>query len=119
MRIAITGAAGNISRSMIFKIITGEMLGQSQPVILSLIELPKAMDSLRGVAMEIEDGAYPLVHGVSLHDNPNSGFKGVDYAILVGARPRSKGMERGDLLKANAEIFSEQGKAINDNANQM
>ena len=117
VRVAVTGAAGNISRILIFKLITGEMLGKEQPVILNLIELPQAIDALRGVAMEIEDGAYPLVHGVTLHDNPESGFAGAHYAILVGAKPRSKGMERGDLLKANAQIFSAQGKAINDYAN--
>ena len=118
VRIAVTGAAGNISYSLLFKIAAGEMLGADQPVILQLVEIPQAMDKLRGVAMELEDCAFPLVHGISLHDNPLEGFKNVHYAMLVGSRPRSKGMERADLLEANAAIFSEQGKALNDVANR-
>lgn len=118
VRIAVTGAAGNISYSLLFKIAAGEMLGADQPVILQLVEIPQAMDKLRGVAMELEDCAFPLVHGITLHDNPFEGFKGVHYAMLVGARPRSKGMERADLLEANAAIFSEQGKALNEVANR-
>ena len=118
VRIAVTGAAGNISYSLLFKIAAGEMLGADQPVILQLVEIPQAMNKLRGVAMELEDCAFPLVHGISLHDNPFDGFRGVHYAMLVGARPRSKGMERADLLEANAAIFSEQGKALNDVANR-
>ena len=118
VRIAVTGAAGNISYSLLFKIAAGEMLGPDQPVILQLLEIPQAMDKLRGVAMELEDCAFPLVHSISLHDNPFEGFKGVHYAMLVGARPRSKGMERADLLEANAVIFAEQGKALNDVANR-
>ncbi|MGB0361156.1 MAG: lactate/malate family dehydrogenase, partial [Endozoicomonas sp.] len=101
VRIAVTGAAGNISYSLLFKIAAGEMLGADQPVILQLVEIPQAMDKLRGVAMELEDCAFPLVHGISLHDNPFDGFRGIHYAMLVGARPRSKGMERADLLEAN------------------
>ena len=118
VRIAVTGAAGNISYSLLFKIAAGEMLGADQPVILQLVEIPQAMDKLRGVAMELEDCAFPLVHGITLHDNPTSGFNGVHYAMLVGARPRTKGMERADLLEANAAIFSAQGKALNDVANR-
>lgn len=117
VRIAVTGAAGNISYSLLFKIAAGEMLGADQPVILQLVEIPQAMEKLRGVAMELEDCAFPLVHEISLHDNPFDGFKGVHYAMLVGARPRSKGMERADLLEANAVIFAEQGKALNEVAN--
>lgn len=118
VRIAVTGAAGNISYSLLFKIAAGEMLGPDQPVILQLVEIPQVMDKLRGVAMELEDCAFPLIHGISLHDNPFDGFKGIHYAMLVGARPRSKGMERADLLEANAAIFSEQGKALNEVANR-
>ncbi|WP_263080659.1 malate dehydrogenase [Endozoicomonas sp. Mp262] len=118
VRIAVTGAAGNISYSLLFKIAAGEMLGTDQPVILQLVEIPQAMDKLRGVAMELEDCAFPLVHGISLHDSPFEGFKGVHYALLVGARPRTKGMERADLLEANAKIFAEQGKALNEVANR-
>lgn len=118
VRIAVTGAAGNISYSLLFKIAAGEMLGADQPVILQLVEIPQAMDKLRGVAMELEDCAFPLVHGITLHDNPFDGFKGIHYAMLVGARPRSKGMERADLLEANAVIFAEQGKALNEVANK-
>lgn len=118
VRIAVTGAAGNISYSLLFKIAAGEMLGADQPVILQLVEIHQAMDKLRGVAMELEDCAFPLVHGISLHDNPFDGFRGVHYAMLVGARPRSKGMERADLLEANAVIFAEQGKALNEVANR-
>lgn len=118
VRIAVTGAAGNISYSLLFKIASGEMLGTDQPVILQLVEIPQAMDKLKGVAMELEDCAFPLIHGITLHDNPFDGFKGVHYAMLVGARPRSKGMERADLLEANAAIFSVQGKALNEVANR-
>lgn len=118
VRIAVTGAAGNISYTLLFKIASGEMLGSDQPVILQLIEIPQAMDKLKGVAMELEDCAFPLVHGITLHDNPFEGFKGIHYAMLVGARPRTKGMERADLLEANAAIFSEQGKALNEVANR-
>lgn len=117
-RVAVTGAAGNISYSLLFKIASGEMLGEDQPVILQLVEIPQAMDKLRGVAMELEDCAFPLLHSISLHDNPFDGFRGVHYAMLVGARPRTKGMERADLLEANTTIFAEQGKALNEVANR-
>lgn len=117
VRVTVTGAAGNIAYSLLFKIAAGEMLGDDQPVILQLVEIPQAMKALRGVAMELEDCAFPLLQQVSIHDNPEEGFKGVHYALLVGARPRGPGMERGDLLTANAAIFSVQGKALNDYAN--
>ncbi len=116
VRIAITGAAGQISYSLIFRIANGDMLGKDQPVILQLLEIPPAMDALKGVVMELSDCAFPLVAGIVPTDDPNTAFKETDYALLVGARPRGPGMERSDLLKANAEIFSVQGKAINDHA---
>jgi malate dehydrogenase len=117
VRVAITGAAGQISYSIIFRIASGSMLGPDQPVILQLLEIPPAMDALKGVVMELHDCAFPLVAGVVATDDPNVAFKGTDYAVLVGARPRGPGMERSDLLTANAKIFSVQGKALNDNAN--
>jgi len=118
VRVAITGGAGNISYSLIFRIAAGDMLGPDQPVILQLLEIPPAMDALKGVIMEINDCAFPLVHGVSGTDKPEEAFKDVEIALLVGSRPRGKGMERADLLKANGEIFSVQGKALNDNASK-
>jgi len=118
VRIAVTGAAGGISYSLLFKIAAGEVLGPDQPVILQLLEITPAMDALRGVAMELQDCAYPLLQGVVLSDDPNVAFKDAQYAFLVGARPRGPGMERKDLLEANAAIFSVQGKAINDVANR-
>lgn len=117
VRVAITGAAGQISYSIIFRIASGSMLGPDQPVILQLLEIPPAMDALNGVVMELNDCAFPLVAGVVATDDPNVAFKDTDYAILVGARPRGPGMERSDLLMANAQIFSVQGKALSDNAN--
>lgn len=117
VHVAITGAAGHISYSLLFRIASGEMLGIDQPVILRLLELPSAMEALKGVVMELQDGAFPLVTDIIATSDPNIAFKDADYALLVGARPRTKGMERSDLLKANAEIFSVQGKAINDHAN--
>ena len=118
LRVAITGAAGQISYSIIFRIASGDMLGKDQPVILQLLEIPPAMAALNGVVMELNDCAFPLVEGIIPTDDPNVAFKDTDYAVLVGARPRGPGMERSDLLKANAEIFSVQGKALNDNANR-
>jgi len=117
VRVAVTGAAGGIAYSLLFKIAAGEMLGADQPVILNLVEIPQAMKALRGVAMELEDCAFPLVQQVNVYDDPNEGFAGVHYALLVGARPRGPGMERKDLLTENAKIFSVQGKALNDHAN--
>lgn len=113
VKVAITGAAGNIAYSLIFQIASGNMLGKDQPVILQLIEIPPALDALNGVVMELEDCAFPLVEKVVATDDINIGFEDIDYALLVGAKPRSKGMERKDLLLGNAEIFSAQGKAIN------
>lgn len=118
VRVAITGAAGQISYSIIFRIASGSMLGKDQPVILQLLEIPPAMDALNGVVMELNDCAFPLVEGIIPTDDPNVAFSDTDYAVLVGARPRGPGMERSDLLKANAEIFSVQGKALNDNASR-
>lgn len=118
VRVAITGAAGQISYSLIFRVASGSMLGDDQPVILQLLEITPAMDALKGVVMELNDCAFPLVAGVVSTDDPNEAFKDADYAFLVGARPRGPGMERSDLLKANAAIFSAQGKALNDNASK-
>lgn len=118
VRVTITGAAGQISYSLIFRIAHGDLLGPDQPVILQLLEIPPAMNALKGVVMELEDCAFPLLAGVLATDDPNVGFKETDFAFLVGARPRSAGMERSDLLKVNAEIFSVQGKALDQNANR-
>ena len=117
VRVTVTGAAGQIGYALLFRIASGEMLGKDQPVILQLLEITPALDALRGVVMEIEDCAFPLVHGMVPTDDANAAFKDADYALLVGSRPRSKGMERKDLIEANAAIFSVQGKAINDHAN--
>jgi malate dehydrogenase len=117
VRVAITGAAGQISYSIIFRIASGDMLGKDQPVILQLLEIPPAMGALNGVVMELNDCAFPLVTGIVPTDDPNLAFQETDYAVLVGARPRGPGMERSDLLKANAAIFSVQGKALSEHAN--
>ncbi|SEP90804.1 malate dehydrogenase [Ectothiorhodospira magna] len=113
VRVAVTGAAGQISYSLLFRIASGDMLGKDQPVILQLLEITPAMDALRGVVMELEDCAFPLLAGVVISDKPEEAFAQADYALLVGARPRGPGMERKDLLEANAAIFSVQGKALN------
>ncbi|MDN5861820.1 MAG: malate dehydrogenase, partial [Salinisphaera sp.] len=113
LRVAITGGAGQISYSLIFRVACGSMLGPDQPVILQLLEIPPAMDALHGTIMEINDCAFPLVAGVVGTDQPEEAFANADIALLVGARPRGPGMERSDLLQANAEIFSVQGKALN------
>lgn len=118
VRVAITGAAGQISYSLLFRIASGDMLGKDQPVILQLLEITPAMTALKGVAMELEDCAFPLLQAIVTSDDPNVVFKDADYALLVGARPRGPGMERKDLLEANAAIFSVQGKAINDFASK-
>jgi malate dehydrogenase len=118
VRVAITGAAGQISYSLIFRIAAGDMLGPDQPVILQLLEITPALGALNGVVMELNDCAFPLVAGIVATDDPNVAFKDTDYAILVGARPRGPGMERSDLLQANAAIFSVQGKAMNAHANR-
>lgn len=116
VRVVVTGAAGQIAYSLLFRIAAGEMLGSDQPIILQLLEITPALDALSGAVMEIEDCAFPLVVGIVQTDDPNVAFKDADYCLLVGARPRGPGMERKDLLQANAQIFSVQGKAINDNA---
>ncbi len=118
VRVAVTGAAGNISYAMLFRIASGEMLGKDQPVILQLLEIAPALDALKGVVMELEDCAFPLLAGVVQTDDATVAFKDVDYALLVGSRPRGPGMERKDLLEANAAIFSAQGKALNDVASR-
>ena len=118
VRIAITGGAGQISYSLIFRIAAGDMLGPDQPVILQLLEIPQAMDALNGVVMEVNDCAFPLVQDIVATDDPNVAFKDADFALLVGARPRGPGMERTALLEANAAIFSVQGKALNDHASR-
>ena len=115
MRVAVTGAAGQIGYSLLFRIANGDLLGKDQPVILQLLEIPdeKAQKALAGVIMELEDCAFPLLAGVSAHSDPLTAFKDIDVALLVGARPRGPGMERKDLLSANAQIFTAQGKALN------
>jgi len=117
VRVTVTGAAGQIGYALLFRIASGEMLGKDQPVILQLLEITPALDALRGVVTEVEDCAFPLVQAMIPTDDANVAFKDADYALLVGSRPRSKGMERKDLIEANAAIFSVQGKAINDHAN--
>ncbi|MFL6717282.1 MAG: malate dehydrogenase, partial [Burkholderiaceae bacterium] len=114
MRVAVTGAAGQIGYSLLFRIANGDMLGKDQPVILQLLEIPdeKAQKALKGVMMEIDDCAFPLLAGMTAHSDPMTAFKDADVALLVGARPRGPGMERKDLLEANAQIFTVQGKAL-------
>jgi malate dehydrogenase len=116
VRIAITGAAGNIGYQLCFRIAAGDMLGPDQPVILQLIEIPPALDALNGVVMELSDGAFPLLNGVVATADYTEGFGDANYAILVGAKPRTAGMERADLLGENGKIFGPQGKTINDHA---
>ena len=115
VRVAVTGAAGQIGYALLFRIAAGEMLGKDQPVILQLLEIPdeKAQKALKGVMMELQDCAFPLLAGMEAHSDPMTAFKDTDYALLVGARPRGPGMERADLLAANAQIFTVQGKALN------
>jgi malate dehydrogenase len=115
MRVAVTGAAGQIGYSLLFRIANGDLLGKDQPVILQLLEIPdeKAQKALAGVMMELEDCAFPLLAGMTAHSDPMTAFKDIDIALLVGARPRGPGMERKDLLSANAQIFTAQGKALN------
>jgi malate dehydrogenase len=120
LRVAVTGAAGQIGYSLLFRIVSGEMLGKDQPIILHMLEIPdqKAQSALKGVMMELEDCAFPLLAGMVAASEPKVAFKGVDVALLVGARPRSKGMERKDLLEANGAIFTGQGRALNDVASR-
>ena len=116
VRVTVTGAAGQISYSLLFRIASGQMLGDDQPVILQLLEIAPAMKALEGVAMELDDCAFPLVNEITLHDDANAAFDQTNYGLLVGARPRGPGMERSDLLEANGGIFTVQGKAINEHA---
>jgi len=118
VRVTITGAAGQIGYQLSFRIASGQMLGSDQPVILQLLEIPPALPALHGVVMELDDCAFPTLAGIVATDDPDLAFENCDYALLVGARPRGPGMERKDLLEANAAIFSVQGKAMNDHANR-
>ena len=118
VRVAVTGAAGQIGYSLLFRIASGEMLGPEQPVVLQMLEITPALSALDGVAMELDDCAFPLLAGMVTTDDPNVAFEDTDYALLVGAMPRKDGMERADLLEANGGIFGPQGKALNDNANR-
>jgi malate dehydrogenase len=116
VRVAVTGGAGAICYSLLFRIAAGDMLGEDQPVHLQLLEIPDAMDALEGVAMELDDGAFPLIAGMDLYDDSSQAFEGANVVLLVGARPRQKGMERSELLEANGAIFTEQGGALSDSA---
>ncbi|HEX4282299.1 MAG TPA: malate dehydrogenase [Solirubrobacteraceae bacterium] len=116
VRVAVTGAAGQIGYAILFRIASGQLLGPETPVHLSLLEIPDALKAVEGTAMELDDCAFPLLNGVDITDDPNKGFDGVSVALLIGARPRTKGMERSDLLEANGGIFKPQGKALNDHA---
>jgi malate dehydrogenase len=116
VRVTVTGAAGQIGYSLVFRIASGQLLGPDQPVDLRLLEIPPAMGALDGVAMELIDCAFPLLAGLDLHDNPNDAFDGVNIALLVGSRPRTKGMERAELLSENGKIFTAQGKALGEQA---
>jgi malate dehydrogenase len=116
VRVTVTGAAGQIGYSLVFRIASGQLLGPDQPVDLRLLEIPPAMGALEGVAMELVDCAFPLLAGLDLHDNPEDAFDGVSIALLVGSRPRTKGMERAELLSENGKIFTGQGKALNERA---
>ena len=116
VRVAVTGAAGQIGYSLVFRVASGQLLGPDQPVILQLLEIPPAMGALEGVAMELDDCAFGLLSGIELTDRPETAFDGVGVALLVGSRPRTKGMERKDLLEANGAIFTGQGRALNDRA---
>lgn len=118
VRVAVTGAAGNIAYALLFRIAAGDMLGKDQPVILQLLEIPPAMGAVRGVVMELRDCAFPLLAGVETSDDPNVAFGDAEYALLVGSKPRTADMQRSDLLKDNGKIFSVQGKALNDNASR-
>ena len=116
--VTITGAAGQLGYALVFRVASGAMLGPDQPMILKLLEIPPAMNALNGVIMEIDDCAFPLVKGIVPTDDPNTAFEGADYALLVGSRPRGPGMERSELMEANAAIFSVQGRALNEHASR-
>src|ERR1700681_4351122 len=116
VKVAVTGAAGQIGYALLFRIASGQLLGPDTPVHLNLLEIPQAVKAAEGTAMELDDSAFPLLAGIDIHDDPKSAFDGVNIALLVGARPRTKGMERADLLEANGGIFKPQGEAINAGA---
>jgi len=116
VRVAVTGAAGQIGYAILFRIASGQMLGPDTPVALSLLEIPDAVKAAEGTAMELDDCAFPLLRSIDIYDDPNQAFDGVNVALLIGARPRTKGMERADLLEANGKIFEPQGKALNGGA---
>jgi malate dehydrogenase len=116
VRVAVTGAAGQIGYALLFRVASGQLLGPDTPVHLSLLEIPVAVKAAEGTAMELDDSAFPLLAGIDIHDDPNKAFDGVNVAMLVGARPRTKGMERSDLLEANGGIFKPQGNALNEHA---
>ncbi len=116
--VTVTGAAGQIGYALLFRIAAGEMFGEEQPIVLRLLEIPPAMNALQGVVMELDDCASPLVRDIVITDQPESAFEGTDYALLVGSRPRGPGMERKELIEVNAEIFSVQGKALNEHASK-
>ncbi|MET9936090.1 malate dehydrogenase, partial [Streptomyces sp. NPDC006324] len=116
VNVTVTGAAGQIGYALLFRIASGHLLGADVPVKLRLLEIPQGVKAAEGTAMELDDCAFPLLKGIDIFDDPSQGFEGANVALLVGARPRTKGMERGDLLAANGGIFKPQGKAINDHA---
>jgi malate dehydrogenase len=116
MKVTVTGAAGQIGYALLFRVASGQMLGPDTPIHLSLLEIPDAVTAAEGTAMELDDCAFPLLRGIDIHDDPRKAFDGAEVALLVGARPRTKGMERSDLLEANGGIFKPQGEAINDHA---
>lgn len=116
IRVSVTGAAGNIGYALLFRLAAGDCYGKDQPIILQLLEIPPGMKALEGVVMELLDSAFPLLHGVEISDDPNKAFSGINQAFLVGSRPRTKDMNRADLISANGPIFTGQGRALNDNA---
>src|ERR1035438_10419510 len=116
IKVTVTGAAGQIGYAILFRIASGQLLGDDTPVSLSLLEIPAAVKAAQGTAMELDDCAFPLLAGIDIHDDPNKAFDGANVALLVGARPRAAGMERGDLLEANGGIFKPQGQALNAHA---
>jgi malate dehydrogenase len=116
VRVAVTGAAGQIGYAILFRIASGQMLGPDTPIALSLLEIPDAVKAAEGTAMELDDCAFPLLRSIDIHDDASQAFDGANVALLIGARPRTKGMERADLLEANGKIFEPQGKALNDHA---
>ena len=116
IRVAVTGAAGNIGYALLFRLASGDCFGKDQPIILQLLEIPRAMNALQGVVMELNDAAFPLLHGIVASDDPNVAFRDANQIFLVGSMPRKDGMVRADLIRTNGPIFTGQGRAINDNA---